>query len=885
MLVIRTRRDAEVLELIPHEKFANDIPTLLKDECAHWLNLSSGDIELRPLQNLWASSQDNWWIRSFLHGSPVMRRGSCRLVDIRSPTFNMISSRLSPLEYAEYLTVSYSSPELSVELPRFRLSFYVNDNEQLESHNLPGMEVDEDQSTGTMFGLANQMVLRANTSIAPGHPPSRCVLIPFGKVDFKQQGFHTAITIDTASQRKVVYHKYRIDSGLGRLVTNVSLVSKLYKVFLHAISSHCLPDPLTGLTGTEEALNDLRSAGCRSFQTLTAEEIEILQQISSLPPNRNFYPVHKKAMQTVQWSRLPAIAQHDGFRVVAKQILDHADRLRAISGKSIADRDERSSDTYLLERAAHRNIIYYPAHLRNLLQSAADDVKYTSRDQELDGEASARDLSATVKAWSVNAHESFPLFDVINQWSTVSGPQHGLSRSYSPDWLDLDLPTTWMSLYDLCRRSNKSEHRWQLAFSLCAFQYSAPHHSHLAGVLLAFATIPRFRHLHPPQWTSYNLSHGFEAQQSVLSGFCRRHTRPYESSPAIDLPRQAGEGDAQLGRRRYSHYETKCNEEVSRIVNTLMPQWPCEIPSSPSSTFSFVNIPQLIQEVRSRFHSWYHNMQLRDHLKQVQSGLDEHYLRGSHKTVPAYVFKPCTHKSPSMTSYVSYEHLFKRPAPEPTRPPAVLGINSIRPENFTMLLNSGTTTSQPSRSRCMPPSTALQSILVEFQSNDANAFHRLYGDSLMASQEALSAQGSEFIADRIPFSLEALVQNRERCAIHLHHLLESICQSLRPSPSNRLESALLVAGLWPRLTTQSLLTKLAYSSFRDLPNSWQLALTSLAQSLLSLQRASRLAALAQSHAHEDFWKELRNSGTDATRKPDWLLIQVRPSPLMQNIFH
>ena len=883
VLVIRTRRDTEVLELIPHEKFAGDIPTLLKDEYVHWLDLSSGDAELRPLRDLWTSSQDNWWIRSFLHGSPVMCRGSCRLVDIRSPTFSMISSRLSPLEYATYLTISYPSPELLVELPRFRLSFFLNDNDQLESRNLPGMEVDENQSTGTMFGLVNQMILRANTSIAPGHPPSRYVLIPFGKVDCKQQGFHTSITIDTASKRDVVYHKYRIDCVLGRLMSNVSLASKLYKVLLHAVSSHCLPDPLTGLTGTEEALNELRSASCRSFQTLTTVDIKVLQQISSLPPNRQFYPPHKRAMQVVQWSQLPAIAHHDGYWVVAKQILEHANRLRAIQGKS--DGNDRLSDTntHLLERAARRNAIYYPAHFRNLLPSASDDVEYTSRDQNLDGEASACDLSTMVKAWSMNAHTSFPLFDVINQWSVVSGPQHRLKLSYSRKWLDLDLPTAWMSLYNLCRGSNKLENRWQLAFSLCAFQYSAPHHSHLARVLLAFATIPRFRLLDPPPWTSYDLSHGYEAQESVLSGFCRLYTIPYENSPAIHLPRQLQEDDAQLGRRRYSHYETKCNEEVSRIVNTLMPQWPCEIPSQPSTTYSssFVNIPQLMQAVRSRFQSWYHNMQLRDHLKQVQLGLDEHSLRGSHHSVPVYAFIPCLQKPPSMLSYVSYEHLFIRPAPEPTRPPAVLGIDSISTGNSSGLVDSGTTISPPSRSQ--PPSAALQSILVEFQSNDANVFHRLYGNSLMASQQALSAQVSDFIADYIPISLDILVQNREQWAIYVRHVLESICQSLRPSPSNRPESALLVAGLWPRLTIQSLLAKLTYPSFHDLPKSWQLVLTSLAKSLLSLQRASRLAALAQSHSHDDFWKELRNSGIDAMLEPDWILIQVRPSPPTQDI--
>jgi hypothetical protein len=65
------------------------------------------------------------------------------------------------------------------------------------------------------------------------------------------------------------HNYFRINTALGRLVDNGSLQSKLFLCHLHAATSHCLPDPLTGRTGTEEALRILKSAAVASFIRLT----------------------------------------------------------------------------------------------------------------------------------------------------------------------------------------------------------------------------------------------------------------------------------------------------------------------------------------------------------------------------------------------------------------------------------------------------------------------------------------------------------------------------------------------------------------------------------------------------------------------------------------
>jgi hypothetical protein len=83
------------------------------------------------------------------------------LVDIRST--DVISKRLRPLEDARFIVLMHnqasdSAPSLKVDLPRYGLEFFVNEDGEMQSHN---MVVDVTQSTCTVLGLVNQLVLRS----------------------------------------------------------------------------------------------------------------------------------------------------------------------------------------------------------------------------------------------------------------------------------------------------------------------------------------------------------------------------------------------------------------------------------------------------------------------------------------------------------------------------------------------------------------------------------------------------------------------------------------------------------------------------------------------------------------------------------------------------
>lgn len=125
------------------------------------------------------------------------------------------------------------------------------------------------------------------------------MIVPFGNVEFARSGHHVYVSIETGTTRQVGYYVYNLDINLGKLTGSATLRGNLFKTYLHAVTAHHLPDDLTARTGTEEALDCIRSASMRSYENPLNDELELLRTIAGLTPRRNFYPPNKKLMQTV----------------------------------------------------------------------------------------------------------------------------------------------------------------------------------------------------------------------------------------------------------------------------------------------------------------------------------------------------------------------------------------------------------------------------------------------------------------------------------------------------------------------------------------------------------------------------------------------------------
>jgi hypothetical protein len=334
-LIIRTCKDGCMHELIPLRAVEWDFPQSFIVNYTHWFDSAYETIEWRPLSNPWVASTSNW--RTWHHGDQKfsLERSPMKLIDIRAPIAKAISNILSPLEHAIHIHIMFNFEKslIEVHLPRLNLDFFMLENSSLlESKQFRGMAVDKNQAFGSFTGLHNKLVLREVSGT------SRIVIVPDGQISFAQNDTkdHVTVNIDTFKSKHVSYHQFQIDSLLGRLIDNGSLQSRLFRIYLHALTSYCLPDSLTGRTGTEEALYSLSLSSTQSFLTLGRKEIDLLKCIEVLSPERHYYPKHLETMQTVKWKNLSPLSQHERFFREVESIVKNAEILQISQGPSAA---------------------------------------------------------------------------------------------------------------------------------------------------------------------------------------------------------------------------------------------------------------------------------------------------------------------------------------------------------------------------------------------------------------------------------------------------------------------------------------------------------------------------------------------------------------------
>lgn len=382
-LSIQIRSNSRHLEVVPSDIFRGDLPWHLVSEYAHWLDHDTGTVEFRPIKEPWASKSENWRLSCPAYRPTVMSQGTKFLVDPRSTTFNQISEILKPIESKEFIHVTDSTTtninkNIEVDLPRFSLRFIVGENGQLECSEL-GTIVDQNQATGTLYGLDSRLVMHGQGGPSSTH--CRSVLIPFGAVSLKQSREGTQVQVKYETKKNVPYFLYQLDPHLRQLKSSSNAEAHFYKVYLHAVTSLVLSDPFTGRTGVEEALSCLLEAGAWSSAPLSEDSLIILIMVARLTPVRNFYPKHLQSMQVVEWNpALHPLVQHTKFHELVSHIIRYNNRFVGLYGIKSLDLPRTWGSTFLQFRAAQRHTAYYAHEMRGLMAFKAKDRRYYSRD-------------------------------------------------------------------------------------------------------------------------------------------------------------------------------------------------------------------------------------------------------------------------------------------------------------------------------------------------------------------------------------------------------------------------------------------------------------------------------------------------------------------------
>lgn len=840
------------------------------------MDVRSGEIEFRPLHQLWKQSDTIWRLLFFSDGRSckMIREASTNyyLLDIRSKIFLDIALRIRPLESSEYMTTLYNvqSRTISIELPRFRISFFINKDGELESKNMQGMVIDDNQCTGTMIGLNSQLVLRHKDPISTQLPCSRQVLIPYGDIQFSlsPDQNHVRLDIDTTSSRQVRWYKYEIDTDLGILVDNVSLISRLYRIYLHALCSHVLPDPLTNQTGTIHALQELSAAGSFSFQMLTEADIKLLRLIGRLTPLRQYYPKHLCVMQTIEWSpHLPALSQHGAFDNTVCSILKYAQSLTIFSGPKDRELEyESQGNSSLMQRATGRNAVYYEDAFHTHTPPVSDG-KYNSRDTPHLVEYNSNGIEALkITRLVYSSPVGFParlqnseLLDAFKNWGAITGPAPKASLIYSKEWLNLDLATKWLSFYDQMREPFPFSKRFNLVFSFSALAYGNPSLRKFIPIILAFATIPSFKSLSSPPHSAYNLQDGFEPLRERVKEIINSKTKELVHTPVGQLSQNPGnETLEEFFSRQRAQYKHTSELRTDRVVNLLMTNLTSSSPRSPFQIedSSWFKTEEIMDDVKEYFSSCANNRDLRSFLSKITGILQANYIDSFPLTVaetPIFVFASHfnVRTGSRRTSLTLEDLLSSRGDSAPDGPTRKFGTDApIGTSNVGKLI---------SRFRRTPNNNpVLTKIYIERLENSQTKLH---------TSRKFSILPTNFLPDCLAY--------RDLCRICLENVHSSIRSVL--APLNPPERVFADAGLWPTINARALLHTLASTTNIHLTPEWTKCLTKFAEIFIEYQYSQRLVSYAHHSQIDNFFKEVHNASfnqSDAMTYPDWLLIQV-----------
>ncbi|KAH7333017.1 hypothetical protein B0J17DRAFT_721862 [Rhizoctonia solani] len=883
-LIIQAQQGDRLYELVPHGKLSDDFPLFFTENYHHWADVKNKTVQFRLISDPWLVDKCEWILRFAGPKATTLERstGSSSLVDIHNPAFKFLARSIAPLESDRYLHITRTADgHVEVELPRTNFSFFINKDMQLESRNFRGQVLDENQSAGTLFGLKNQLLLRAKGSVARTLPQSRSVLIPDGEIDFTTHGHHVSVSIRIDSRRTLDIYRYKIDEDLGYLATDAGLTSRLLKTYLHALTSYCLPDPLTGRTGTEEALHELSQASTSSFEQINAKQAGLLKAIGLLTPKREYYPKHLNCMQKTQWINLPSLSQHFAFSFAAAEVLRRADMLQLFSPLDFKLDEYLSAletSGTLLKRAVRRNVVYYPpdttCYVSQIMGSATilDDV-CPGRDNlagewEEAGQAARWASGLTHQNWRKPVFKTYNLVSLAESWGTLDDLEGYNSLTYQSSLFGLSLKSSWITFYNLLRQANISSDRYMLSACLGSIAFGQVLPTNLISVFLAFATNPAFEMLDPPSQKLFNLDDGYEPTRHRLAGIVSAAAKSVRSSPARDLAQKQDESNYEFQVRKQSYHIKHSPTYQSQFVDSLMGQWPQMRqqpslgPSSMSSTFSnWINVESCLKSTRQYFSSCISNIIMRNHLRKL-----EHALASRPSSVGTTFVRVVNRSAKPPTT----SHVFANPWRE-------LGISSIMRSRLAPTMADNSLLSRfsiPTTVAPAPDTVRLANLFTELMES-SSALTNQYGTDLDTSRQDLDNKPSVSRSGELPPSA-ILDQTRNLCSAYLLKVFQELSSAL--SPRSDTESTIAISGVWPRITPRTVLHQLSLqnrSHFHSLPE-WRRSFIRYAQVFADCQRSQRLITLADSRNMEEFYKELDlPSRTDpGVDDPDWLLVQI-----------
>lgn len=943
-LIVRTRvhREAKerVYELVPTSKLLGHFPSLLISEYAHWHVAGEGVIEFRPLNRLWIpfDGTPGLVLRLDTHGSGCLGMSDMRpMVGLESATARILSDIFQPLDHPRFLHLTYDrgSSTLEIDLPRLGTKFRLRGQQSIiESRNYREFVVDQDQSLKALYGLKSKLILRSR-NMEREELVSRAVLIPEGRLHTsrERQGYASAWLVppETGASHSVRHHFFHVDEELGMLRGQGTLRSELWLCYLHALTSHFLPDPLTHCTGTERALRILNSSAVQSLVRSAGpdrdDDMALLRQISRVSPGRSLAHAAPGRMQRAAWSDISSLAQTDAFHEDVRRILQKARDFDHIFHRGRENVDPVAhSDTGLHQWHRTRLSPYERAGFRAVeletcfkndnepyeglqpLEPSDDETRiYRLTRALMDPQPGLR--TEHIEPWRRSIERISTILGCrVPEWRQLVDDGTGLpARFDEPDtqiklpmgfdlrWLERPSVTmrgSWTDLHThFCQidlRADDSD-RYGLIMFFGALSFARDADDQVIQLLLSLATSPATR---PP---------ALLAPSSLPDS-----TDPLPATqPLLTLTDGAVPDQERLTELAETHipysyiadgYGETRSSFIQRLVPYVMRQYPCENLQLELFCWSFPEgfaRDSFARDVRLLFQSWRRNADHMDHLRSVIKKVKSFRLLNRSRDKETAICEigweqPLRNSRQQLSLQFLFEHIPppKLEAPEPRVfwecfPAAPSGSpnEQIQPEMYELL-------------------DALGAL-----SNRKHGHQQEYVSALQRSFESLLAKVDGSSAAAAPgFSMPSRAALKDGLLAHLHEsrrmlgeMRDAMTASLRQMPGSE-DDVTGWYSLWPRITPTVLLEQLSRPCWKRLNElalenkdgwaaAWQSSLVDFAKAWTVMQRARRLVMLADKGDNDgDLIMEMANVGHEnwnPTELPEQLLFEVENGILIR----
>ncbi|KAK5993505.1 hypothetical protein PT974_06937 [Cladobotryum mycophilum] len=886
------------MDLVPSRFLNQLLPHSFVKDYIHWYNHDTDSIELCPIGDSWRPSKENWVLRQHGNFWKLTHLGRTSLLAPKSRSARLIAAILSPLDPVLniHMLLDEKSKDLEIKVSSLQLEFHLRCGESvIRSRQFRGMQVDANQSMGTLVGFASKLVMRDSHK-----PEVRMVIIPEGEINFGRDSSigHVRATVNYGTARRV--QRYLIDSQLRRLVDNATVQSKLFLAYIHALTSYCIPDPFLGRTGTEEALSILQSASIRSIDNLAQDSVKVLLDIASLTPRRAFYPEHLRTMQKVDWCHeLSFVTQDSRFYKIVNRILDRVSVMSFLYPSDTANTKDdvvlMHADFWLVEREIVQNSRYQVSNYGAEEFASTHDIEYASRDRRISSQVVLASETAIKVYNSIGTIErpvdNGLMLDLLythlshkDGTPAIRNMPRLQEMEYGAAWLEdpqAFLSAYWCRLHYAFQTSKQWMNKFQVMIWLTTLAYSSKCNTHVLQALRILSLSAPLSASRLPEALLYFLAEGYTVKKNQLDSIVKSAGRRFhDKCPEMSIRRHYDESYADTQRRRENSYLTMRRDAFNSFVDELVQQWPCATPSQPRqlSYQSYIDVSSAMDDVKAKWKVWYENYLFREYLQEFVHRLSEtkkgstDHIQISHLVYQSPAIRP--------QGFISVGDVFSNLPPRIVKEEVSL--------DLTTLLQTSSTNDEASNK--------LNELLHHLKAQAKFDFERQYLSELRCSLKNLQDRKVMQLNENF-MSMRAMVfeVHLEQCKTRVQDTYDKLCEAVLPSQAlphqisdgrKMVDSIALAAGFWPRLSPTFFLQQLGRNQWLSLTDSWKKAITAYGLAITAFQQAQRLVQLENNEI--DLLREIENGGHkawDPCQYPEWLLLECESGIIIRDVQH